>query len=113
MFNPKWRYPAEKLSAARRNLMAPLPAGEAAAYASAFHECELGLHDVRADDLDDSARAWLRTIQQTMDTKGIEDRSGRGTWHAKAERLTLEEKHAFSAAVDELAFWFDRRMDES
>jgi hypothetical protein len=106
-----FRYPSEKLSTARRALMAPYPpGGEAEAFLYAFSECDHGLRDVHADDLDDSARSWFRTIRETMDTTGIEDPSGRGTFLIKAERLTFDQKHAFSSALDELASWFNRRF---
>ena len=52
----KFAYPAEKLSAARRILMIPHPRGEAESIANAFHECSLGLHDLKRNELDDKAR---------------------------------------------------------
>lgn len=104
------KYPAEKLAAARRILKAPHPNGEADSFAHAFHECDLGLRDMRAEDLDDSARSWLRTIKQAMDTTGIDDPQGRGRWFVKAEKLSIEEKSRFSSAVDELADWFHERF---
>lgn len=79
MTSQLYAYPAEKLAAARRMLMAPHPKGEADSFGHAFHECELGLRDVRPDDLDDSARSWVRTIRQAMDTTGIDDPQGQGT----------------------------------
>lgn len=45
-----------------------------------------------------------------MDTTGIDDPQGRGTWFLKGERLTTEEKFRFAAAVDELAYWFHERF---
>jgi hypothetical protein len=110
MISEHYSYPAEKLTAARRMLMAPHPKGEADAFAHAFHECDLGLRHVRPDDLDDTARSWVQTIRQTMDTTGISDPQGRGTWFLKAERLSVEEKYRFSSAVDELAHWFHERF---
>jgi hypothetical protein len=55
-----FRYPSEKLSTASRALMAPYPpGGEAEAFLYAFSECDHGLRDVHADDLDDSARSMV------------------------------------------------------
>ncbi len=110
MTSGHYAYPSEKLAAARRILMAPHPKGEADAFGHAFHECSLGLRDVRPDDLDDNARSWLRTIRETMDTTGIDDPQGRGTWFIKAERLSIDQKSPFSSAVDELAHWFHERF---
>lgn len=45
-----------------------------------------------------------------MDTKGIDDPNGRGTWYVKAEELSIEEKYEFSSAVDQLASWFNAKF---
>ena len=110
MTSGSYAYPSEKLAAARRTLMAPHPKGEADSFGFAFHECSLGLRDVRLEDLDDNARSWVEIIRETMDTTGIEDPQRRGAWFIKAERLSIEEKSRFSSAVDELAFWFHERF---
>lgn len=110
MGNMKFRYPAEKLSAARRMLMPPHPRGLAASFAAAFHECSLGLRDITPSDLDDSARSWLTTITDTMNTEALSDPTGRGTWTVKAERLTDHEQSQFSSALNELADWFERHF---
>jgi hypothetical protein len=81
VINTKYAYGSEKLAAARRGLMAPHPAGEATSYAGAFHECMLGLKDMRDEDLDDSARRWISTIRRISDTAGVDDPTGRGTIH--------------------------------
>jgi len=91
-------------------LMAPHQKGEAESFAAAFHECHLGLQDVRSDDLDDSARSWVSTVRALMDTTGIDDPESRGAWFLKAEKLSIEEKHQFSRAVDALAHWFHERF---
>jgi hypothetical protein len=91
-------------------LMAPFPKGEAFSFAMAFHECHLGLRDIRSDDLDDSARSWVSTITRLMDTASIDDPHSRGTWLLKAERLSIDEKSEFSQAVDSLADWFHGRF---
>jgi hypothetical protein len=109
MASQDFRYLAEKLSAARRNLMAPHPLGEAASFAGAFHECMLGLMDHGPEDFDDTSRPWYETIRRTMDTTGIQPSGERGTWEIKAEGLTVDEKLDFSGAVDELAYWSDDR----
>lgn len=110
MTSELYKYPAEKLAAARRILMAPHPKGEADSFAHAFLECEHGLRDIRLEDIDDSARSWLRTIKQAMDTSGIDDTQGRGRSFVKAENLSIEEKSQFSSAIDELADWFNEKI---
>jgi hypothetical protein len=105
----KYNYAAEKLSAARYNLMAPHPLGEAQSFAGAFHECMLGFHDLRPDDFDSRSLSWYATIQQTMSTDGLEDSTGRGTWVIKAERLTVDEKLDFSRALNELTYWLESK----
>jgi len=104
----KFTYPSEKFSVARSSLMLPHPRGEAASIASAFHECSLGLHDVRDEDLDNHARGWVAKLRELMDTSGIQDPTGRGMWLIKAEQLSEEEKFELSRIVDELAHWFRR-----
>jgi hypothetical protein len=76
----------------------------------AFHECHLGLRDLRSDDLDDRARSWVSTITRLMDTAGIDGPHSRGTWLLKAESLSIDETSEFSQAVDSLADWFHRRF---
>ncbi len=92
--------------------MLPHPNGEAASLAGAFFDCDLGLKRVPRDDLDTDARTWVATIEQMMDTTGIDDPGGvRGTWYIKAKQLSDDEKQKFSHAVDELASWFHRHYD--
>jgi hypothetical protein len=90
--------------------MLPHPHGEAMSISEAFAECSAGFRDLRDEDCDDSARQWVNTIREYMDTSGIDDSSGRGTWRIKAEGMSLDEKYELSAAVDELAHWFSRRF---
>jgi len=111
MIGSPYNYAAEKFTSARHALMLPHPAGEAASIASAFFEIDLGLHDVEDQHLDDSARHWLRTLREFMDTSGIKDPAEVGTFNLKAEKLTDDEKADLSRAVDELASWFDRKAD--
>ena len=110
MNTAKYRYPAAKLAAARGLLTAPHPQGEAESFSRAFLECDLGLRDMPVDDLDDSARSWVQTIKQTMDTSSHDDANGRDKWFVKAEQLSSEEKHSYSSAVDELAEWFQEKF---
>ena len=113
MDNMKFRYPAEKLSAANRILKSSHAKGEDQRFASAFHECLLGLKDVAFDDLDENARKWAATIRRTIDTTGVKDPSGDGTWFARARQLSTDQKRAFAAAVDALAAYCDRRFHGS
>jgi len=106
----RFAYQTEKLSAARRILMLPHSHGEAQSIAAAFHECSLGIKDLKTDDLDDDVRDWLRKLDALMDTSGIEDNSGRGTYLLKAEQLTEEQMFELSRIIDELANWFHREF---
>ena len=110
--NTQFSYQSEKLSAARKSLMLPHPQGEARGVANAFQECMHAFHDLRQELLDDDARRWVRTIQDFMDTAGIDDAAGRGTFLVKAEQLTADDLFELSRAVDELAYWFDRHFWE-
>ncbi len=107
-------YAAVRLSEARQALMAPHPLGEAASYTAAFHGCASVLDSVwpiPRDELDPQARAWVATIEGVMDTTGIEDPTGRGTFAIRADQLTNDEKREFSAALDGLADWFRDAAD--
>jgi hypothetical protein len=100
-------YPSEKLAAARRILVLPHPQGESASISNAFHECYLGLMDIRSEDLDETARVWVSQLREFMDTTGMTDTSGRGLWAKKAEGFSDDEKQRVSTLVGELADWFD------
>ena len=100
-------YAREKLVTARRILMLPHPKGEAQSLAAAFHECYLGLDKLPDSAFHGSATEYIRTIRSTIDTTGVIDDHGRGTFTVKAEQLTESEKHDFSAAVDDLLYWMD------
>ncbi len=102
----KYEYPSEKLSNARRMLMAPHPHGDAPSFAGAFVECNLGLPDISEIDYE-PAREWIQLIRNTMDTTGCVDPNNRGLWLVKAESLSVAEKREFSRALDELASWVD------
>jgi hypothetical protein len=92
--NTRYAYPADRLSAAWRRLRAPYLSGDTANFAGALQECSLGLGDLREQDLDDKARSCVRTIKSTLETT----------------QLTEKQKHDFSHAVDELAYWFNARL---
>ncbi len=109
----QFRYQGEKLSSARRSLMLPHPRGEAESIFHAFQNCSLGFQDLRDEDLDDDARGWVAKINELMDTTGIDDPESRGTWLLKAELLTEDQRIELSSAIDELAHWFDRRLQEN
>lgn len=111
-FNSKYAYAWEKFSAARRSLMLPHPRGEASSIADAFHECSLGLRDIQLDDLDSDSRSSVLTLQSLMNTDGIEDVNGIGTWRIKGDRLSVDQRIDLSRLIDELASWFRRRTDE-
>ncbi|MCY1462068.1 hypothetical protein D9M71_798020 [compost metagenome] len=104
-----YEYAASKLSTARRILMLPHPNGEAESIAMAFHEIHLGLMDIDRSKLDDSARGWARTLDEVMDTAGLEDNEKVGLWTVKARTLGVDDLIDLSMAVDELQFWFDRQ----
>ena len=105
-------YQSEKLAAARQCLMLPHPKGEADSIACAFSECSLAFRnfDVQAVQSDD-ARKCIETIQQMMNTTGINDPEGRGKYFIKAEQLSVTERSELSIAVDELAYWFRREFE--
>ena len=108
----KYDYCAEKLAAARSCLMLPHPKGEGDSIAVAFHECELGLRDLSAQDFDENAREWVAKIRELMDKSKIISFSGHNTWAFKAEHMTEDQKVEFSQAVDNLADWFNEKARE-
>lgn len=108
----KYMYQSEKFSTARRSLMLPHPGGEAASIVAAYNECSLGLHDLNEDGLDEHPRDWIRRLRELMDTTGLNDPAGIGTWALKAERMTEGEKFDLSRVIDDLANWFDRKFWE-
>ncbi len=112
MANMKFRHPAEKLSQARRALMLPHSQGEAQSIADAFSVCSLGLNRLSPTDLDDDARRWFSKIKELMDTSGVQDPAGRGTFAVKAEGFSLDQKLELADAVDQLADWFENAFWE-
>ena len=111
MAKERFGYQGEKLSQARSSLMAPHEMGEEHSYASAFHACSLGFHQFDVSKVkDDDAVGWIETIKRLMDTAGVEDTTGEGTYVHRARQLTVDERREFSNAVDELASWFNRQF---
>ena len=101
----RYSYAAEKLAMGRQYLMLPHSRGEERAISLAFHECLLGLHDLKGKGLDEEGQKWLGELRQLMSTDGVTDSSGRGLWVAKAEQLSVDERITLSRTSDGLACW--------
>jgi hypothetical protein len=99
-------YQAEKFLAARSCLMLPHPSGETKSIADAFMECDLGLHNLDRNSLDDAARSLIRKLESLMCPTGLSDPSDRGLWTVKAETLTVDDRTDLSRIVNELAIYF-------
>jgi hypothetical protein len=113
MGKPKDRfdYQGEKLSQARSSLMAPHPSGEDQSFASAFDFCSRAFHQFDTDCVpDDSARDWISKIKSLMNTEGVQDTTGEGTFVHRARAMSVDEKMEFARAVDELASYFHREF---
>jgi hypothetical protein len=102
MLDVSYKYAAEKLAEARRNLMAPHPRGEAESFVGAFRECDKALKSLPLKDLDDGAQGWAATIARVIHGDRYEVIK-EDAWLARAERLSVDEKRDFSSAVDQLA----------
>lgn len=107
----RYSYQAEKLSSARSSLMLPHSRGEAESIASAFHELSLAFHQLDVRALGDSAQRWVNKLQEFMDTTGVSDPNGEGTWVVKARTFSTDDQLEISHTVDELAHWFDSECD--
>ena len=103
-----YSYQAEKLSSARSSLMLPHTHGEAESIASAFHALSLAFHELDIHGLNETARCWVNKLKEYMDTTGISNPDGEGTWVIKARTFSPDDQHEISFTVDELAHWFDR-----
>lgn len=104
----RFDYQGEKLSQARSALMLPHTMGEDQSIASAFEVCDRAFHQFDVDRIkDDNARLWVEMIKRLMDTSGVDDPTGEGTYIQRARQMTTDEKREFSKAVDELASWFN------
>lgn len=104
-------YAASKLSSARRLLMLPHPNGDIESIVNAFHEISLGLKDVDRSALDESAGRWVKILDKTMDTDGLDDPHKEGLWTVKARTLGVDELSEFSSSVDDLQCWFNLHSD--
>lgn len=103
--NP-YSYQHEKLMVARRSLMLPHTMGEAHSIYGAFLACSLAFKDLDESRLDDDARGWVTKLKGFMDTSGIDDPKGEGTFLIKARRLTVDEQRELSDCIDNLAYCF-------
>lgn len=111
MSGSRFHYQHQKMSQARSALMLAHTSGVAHSIASAFFSCNLALEDLNIDDIEDeSVRIWIATIERMMDTTGIEDPTGEGTYLERARQMTPDDQMAFSKAVDELTDWFHREF---
>lgn len=107
----RFDYQGEKLHQARRTLMAPHSQGEDLSYAFAFDLCRRAFHGFDESRIQDqNAREWIKIIKETMNTDGVDDPTGQGTFFHKAQSLSFDERLAFSNAVDELASWLSRHF---
>lgn len=110
----RYSYQVEKFSLARSCLM-PSKSPGADAIAAAFFACTHAFEDMEEKDfengLDDRARSLVATIKRFMDTSGIVDPRGKGTWTVKARSLTVDEQRELFGAVNELSAWFRCRSD--
>jgi hypothetical protein len=107
-----YSYASKRFSEARSALMLPHPEGEAQSIAMCFFDCKMGLTDIKREHLDDDAAAWVETLGEFMNTEGIEDPGGVGTYLLRARQLTTDDQMTLSRIVDELAHYFDRRTEE-
>ena len=111
MAKDRFSYQSEKLSQARSSLMLPHSMGEERSVAFAFEFCGRAFHQFDVGRVEDeNARQWIDTIKRYMNTEGVEDPTGEGTWVQRARMMTTDEKREFSDAVDQLASWFDREF---
>jgi hypothetical protein len=111
MARQPFSYQSEKLSSARRALMAPHPNGEEYGFVTAFNHCHHGLAELDLNHVEDEdARLWIDSIWRLMSTEGVRRVTGEGLWVQRARQMTLDEKEEFSRAVAELASWFDAQF---
>ena len=104
----RFSYQGEKLSQARSSLMVPHAAGEDTSFACAFEFCSRAFHQFDVERVsNEDVRSWINTINDTLNTDDVDDRTGEGTFLHRARALSEHEKRAFSRAVDELASWFN------
>jgi hypothetical protein len=97
------RYLAEKFANVRHVLMLPHPRGEDESIVEAFHTCRSLLHSLDRSGLDEDARERLLKLDELMNTDGIDDPAGIGTWTIKARQFSVDEKIELSNVIDDLA----------
>lgn len=88
-----YSFQEECLSNARRILMIPHALGEEISIGDAFHECIKAFYRLNESGLDDHSKRHIDKIKKIM------------IMH-KTRKLTNDEIHDFSKAVDDLASWF-------
>jgi len=103
----QFSYAAEKFAKARRYLSLPNAQGEHQSIASAFGECILILRNLDESTLDDYARTLVAELRVLMNTEGVDDPAGEGTFSMKARGFSSNERSDVSRVIDELAVWFD------
>lgn len=110
----KFSYQSKCFSEARSALQLPFEGDEDVAIGHAFHLCSRALDKfhLKRELLKDepSVLQWIEVVERTMNTAGLEDPDGIGTWRVKARSLSMNEQGAFSSAVGELAAWFDMQF---
>jgi len=92
--------------------MLPHRDGETAALASALQACAMGLRNLRAGQLDETAARWLVQLRELM---GVPDEAKpvateRAAWLPRAAQMDVDQRADVSRLVDELAHWFDRHQ---
>lgn len=107
-----FKYPSVQFTRARSALMAPHPHGEEQSFVMSFEYCDLGLHRLQVEFIDNAdALQWIDTIRKTLNTSDLRSRGFKGSlWLAKANKMSDEERFEFARAVDALAYWLDGRF---
>jgi len=95
--NNRYKYPEEKFSQARRHLMLPPRGKKALAISQACSECELGLHDLLLDDLDNTARGHIFKLTELI---------------RRIQKLNAADKHDLCESINYLAYYFHDRWTE-
>lgn len=105
MTDIRFHYPAEKLGAARRILMLPVPVDETEAFCEAFDECRRGLEQVQDHMLEPNALRWITTIRGFLNAAEVGPESGAEVRRSRVAKLSYVERDKFAGAVDNLADW--------
>lgn len=96
----KYSYQSEKLSIARKHLMLPHYGSEANSIACAFQELHLAFRDLNVNKLNHDAQGLISKLKELMEEND-------GSWLARAQSFSTENKQDFSEAVNDLANWFN------